>query len=373
MSESNQRLILRALLDPFFYINTLKVSSKIFLLFAFRLYKFNRVAGKKFPQLKNRTDITIQRPDDCEIHPSVHFGQDVQLVFSPLSENGKDTLCIEQGVYLCDGVELAVERRSTLRVGEYTFIRENSRIAGNVKVGNYCQICQNVYVGAGAHIFNSEPPLYIRDQDVKFANKNDGTFVEIHDDVFIGANVFVRSNVVIGKGSIIGANASILSDVSPYSIIGSNGAKIGSRLDFEPPSRIHYLNDLHLPYLYTGIACNMESALLHRGLGGLRINSSRVNMVMKLQHHSKIRLILKLLEPQHLVDNLTIEINGLKKKGIFMERKNELLLVNFEINPEDILSGSKLFQKYDYIAIESPELLKLMFVEAMAISSSQEY
>jgi acetyltransferase-like isoleucine patch superfamily enzyme len=365
--DINAIFIIRAILNPFFYINLIRLSAYSFLIYALRLHRFNENVVKKFPQFKYRTDITIHRPYDCEIDHSVHFGRDTRVVFSPFSEVGKDTLTIKEGAYLCDRVELAIERHSNLRIGEHTYIRENSRIAGNVAIGNYCCIGQNVYVGAGAHIFNSEPCLYIRDQDVIFSEKNSGTFVEIHDDVFIGANVFVESNVVIGRGAIIGANSVVRKDVPPYSIAGSNGVLIGVRLDFKPPTHLHYMSDSSLPYLYSGIACNMKSALPHRYLGGLRFNSSGASMVMNLQNLSQCRLILKLLEPQNFSDNLTIEINGVKKNKIFMERTDDLILVNFELNSDDFSSGSKLFQKFDRIMVNSPELSKLMFVEVMVI------
>lgn len=364
MNSNNLRLAIRALLDPFFYINLGKVATYSLIIYTLRMYRFNNGVRKKFPQLVNRTDLIIQRPENCEIDPSVYFGKDIKLVFSPLSESKNDLLIIKRGVYLCDRVELAVERQSVLTIGEHTSIRENSRIAGNVKIGNFCGIAQNVYIGAGVHIFSSEPWLYIRDQDSIFFSKNDGAFVEVHDDVFIGANVFVESNVVIGKGAIIGANAVIRNDVYPYSVIGSNGKSIANRLNFYPPTRLHFLEDMSLPYLYSGVRCDMGNAMIDREFGGLGFNSDSATLVMNLEGASSFRLRLRTRQPNFLITNITIEVNEFNQEELKVEQSQDVILINFDLNSKDILIGNKIFQKWDKIEIKMNCLSKLMFVEA---------
>lgn len=366
MILNNLRLALRAIVDPFFYINFVKVTAYKVLIYALRMYRFNNQVKKRFPQLVNRSDLTIQRPENCEIDPSVYFGKDIKLVFSPLSDSKDDLLIIKRGAYLCDRVELAVERQSVLTIGEHTSIRENSRIAGNVTIGNFCGIAQNVYIGAGAHIFSSEPWLYIRDQDSIFSNKNDGAFVEVHDDVFIGANVFVESNVVIGKGAIIGANAVIRNDVYPYSVIGTNGKTIAYRLNFHPPARLHFLEDMSLPYLYFGIRCDMGNALIDREFGGLGFNSDSATLVMNLDGASSFRLCLRTRLPNFLITNLSVKVNEFSQEELNFEQSQDVILLNFDLNSEDILIGNKIFQKWDKIEIKMDGLSNLMFVEAEA-------
>jgi acetyltransferase-like isoleucine patch superfamily enzyme len=367
MSLDNFRLALRALIDPFFYINFVKVVTYKFSIYTLRMYRFNNGVKKRFPQLVNRTDLIIERPNDCEIDPTVYFGKDVRLVFSLLSEAGKDKLIIKNNVYICERVELGVERNSTLTIGEHTFIRENSRLLGNVTVGNYCQISQNVYIGAGSHIFDSEPWLYIRDQDAIYFKKNDSTFVEIHDDVFIGANVYIKSNTIIGKGAVIGANAAVINDVLPYSIIGSNGLKIRDRIQFLPPRHLSYLEDQHLPYLYSGIACDVKNITTARDIGGLKFNSGSAIFVMNLDDASFFRILLRTYQPNFLITNLAIKVNGLYQDGIKVEQSEYFILINFDLKIHEISLGNKIFNMWDCIEISMDSLPNLLFVEADAI------
>jgi acetyltransferase-like isoleucine patch superfamily enzyme len=369
MNSKNLKLALRALIDPFFYINFAKVLIYNFIIYALRMYRFNNEIKKRFPQLVNRTDLIIERPNDCEIDPSVYFAKDVKLVFSFLSEAGKDKLIIKNNVYICERVELGVERNSTLTIGQHTFIRENSRLLGNVTIGNYCQISQNVYIGAGSHIFDSEPWLYIRDQDAIYFKKNEDAFVEIHDDVFIGANVYIKSNIIVGKGAVIGANAAVLSDVLPYSIIGSNGQKIRERIKYLPPTYLNFLEDQHLPYLYSGIACDIENITKARNIGGLTFNSVSATLVMNLGDCSSFRLLLRTRQSNGLIANPAIKVNGVFQHGIKFERSENSILVNFDLNKHDILIGNKIFKKWDWIEISMDCLSTLMFVEAEAIST----
>ena len=367
MNVKNLRLALRALIDPYFYINFAKVVIYDLIIYALRMYRFNNKVKKRFPQLVNRTDLIIERPTDCEIDHSVYFAKDVKLVFSYLSEAGKDKLIIKNNVYICERVELAVERNSTLTIGHHTYIRENSRLLGNVTVGNYCQISQNVYIGAGSHIFDSEPWLYIRDQDAIYYKKNDDAFVEIHDDVFIGANVYIKSNIIVGKGAVIGANAAVLSDVLPYSIIGSNGQKIRERIKYLPPIYLNFSEDQHLPYLYSGIACDIENITKARNIGGLTFNSSSATLVMNLGDSSSFRLHLRTRQSNCLIDNLAIKVNGVYQYGIKIERNDNLILINFDLNKDDISNGIKIFKKWDWIEISMDRLSTVMFVEAEVI------
>ena len=56
----------------------------------------------------------------------------------------------------------------------------------------------------------------------------------IGNDVWIGQNATIMPGVHIGDGSIIGANATVASDVAPYSIVAGNPARlIRKRFDDE--------------------------------------------------------------------------------------------------------------------------------------------
>jgi acetyltransferase-like isoleucine patch superfamily enzyme len=367
MNLKNLRLTLKALIDPFFYFDLVRVAMNSLLIDALRMYRFNDKIRRRFPQLINRTDLIIERPNDCQIEPSVYFGKDVRLVFSMLSEVGKDRMIIKNNVYICERVELGVERNSILTIGANTFIRENSRLLGNVTVGDYCQISQNVYIAAGSHIFDSEPWLYIRDQDAKYFKKNENTFVEIHDDVFIGANVFIKSNIIVGKGAVIGANAAVLGDVLPYSIIGSNGLKIRDRFHFIPPRFINYLVDQHLPYFYSGIACDTTNITIARNMGGLKFISNSAILVMNLSDCSTFRLLLRISQSSFLIPDIIIKVNGIKQNEIIVEHNEKSVLIKIKLKVQNISIKDKFFQRWDRIDISLNSFAALMVVEAEAI------
>ena len=49
--------------------------------------------------------------------------------------------------------------------------------------------------------------------------------IEIGNDVWIGYNATIMAGVKIGDGAIIATNATVVSDVEPYSIVGGNPAR----------------------------------------------------------------------------------------------------------------------------------------------------
>lgn len=55
-----------------------------------------------------------------------------------------------------------------------------------------------------------------------YPNKGD---LIIGNDVWIGYNATIIAGVKVGHGAIIAANATVVKDVEPYSIVGGNPAK----------------------------------------------------------------------------------------------------------------------------------------------------
>ena len=117
----------------------------------------------------------------------------------------------------------------------------SSSIMGSTRLGRSCILAPNVFVSSGTHPFRSFPELPIRrqealvTQDPALAALLDRP-VWIQDDCWLGANVVVCPGVVIGRGSVIGANAVVLQDVPPYSVVAGVPAQVvGKRLDWIPP------------------------------------------------------------------------------------------------------------------------------------------
>ncbi|UII23206.1 CatB-related O-acetyltransferase [Fulvivirga ligni] len=132
-------------------------------------------------------------------------------------------------------------------VGDYTYYDDFEDVANfekNVKyhfdftgdklvIGKFCMIASDVkFIMNGAnHLSNaiSAYPFAIYGNGWEHAmegktypNKGD---VTVGNDVWIGYNATIMAGVQIGDGAIISANATVVKDVAPYSIVGGNPAR----------------------------------------------------------------------------------------------------------------------------------------------------
>jgi len=110
-----------------------------------------------------------------------------------------------------------------------------SSIVQNVRIGSFCSIANDVFIGLGSHpieLFSTSPIFYrvvntfklkIVDEDYNFSEYKE---VVIGHDVWIGARVIVLDGVNVGDGAIIAANSVVTKDVLPYSIIAGTPAKL---------------------------------------------------------------------------------------------------------------------------------------------------
>lgn len=122
------------------------------------------------------------------------------------------------------------------RVGKYSYIANNSTIAGAI-IGRYCSIGSGVTIKLGIHPadFVSTHPLFhskTHSQSLgfspflsadkfethKFIDKNSNYVVKIGSDVWIGNRVTILDGVSIGDGAIIGAGAVVTKSIPPYQI-----------------------------------------------------------------------------------------------------------------------------------------------------------
>jgi len=124
--------------------------------------------------------------------------------------------------------------QNNISIGDYTSINENTQIDTNCKsIGKYCSISHGVKIGMGSHpiyhlststVFYEQYRGYIDEQ--LFDEYADKGFTVIGHDVLIGANVIIMAGISIGHGSVIGAGSIVTKDVSPYSIVAGNPAKV---------------------------------------------------------------------------------------------------------------------------------------------------
>ena len=132
-------------------------------------------------------------------------------------------------------------------VGDYTYYDDFEDVHNfekNVKyhfdftgdqliIGKFCMIASDVkFIMNGAnHLSNaiSTYPFAVFGNGWENAMEgktypNKGN-IEIGNDVWIGYNATIMAGVKIGDGAIIATNATVVSDVEPYSIVGGNPAK----------------------------------------------------------------------------------------------------------------------------------------------------
>jgi acetyltransferase-like isoleucine patch superfamily enzyme len=123
-------------------------------------------------------------------------------------------------------------------VGRFSYGASNIRLhASNqdaaLYIGRYCSIAASVEIFLGGnhrvdwittfpfgHIFQEE----LGGESIVGHPHTRGD-VRIGNDVWIGQGATIMSGVSIGDGAVIAANAHVVSDVPPYTIVGGNPAR----------------------------------------------------------------------------------------------------------------------------------------------------
>lgn len=125
-------------------------------------------------------------------------------------------------------------------LGYASYVGENSVVHG--KIGRYCSIAGNVRFLTLTHpvttFVSSHPCFYSTKKQSGFTFVNEQKFDEapripenkysiiVGNDVYIGNGATIIGPVVIGDGAVIAANATVTSDVPPYSIVGGVPARV---------------------------------------------------------------------------------------------------------------------------------------------------
>ena len=126
------------------------------------------------------------------------------------------------------------------KVGFGSGIGSNSELS-KVKIGRYCSIGPGVNIALGKHPTRNFVTTHnfafdnaIKDLGFSFIENpkfqgvsysENGYYVSIENDVWIGKNVTLLSGITIGSGAVIAAGAVVTRDVEPYSIVGGVPAK----------------------------------------------------------------------------------------------------------------------------------------------------
>ncbi len=151
-----------------------------------------------------------------------------------------------------ENIAIGTFTRFSGTIGRCSYIGKNCSIYA--KVGRYTSIADNVNILYGDHpsrvFVSTSPVFYARSQQcgitysdkdyyqqVKFADENFN--VIIGNDVWIGFGATILSGIKIGDGAIIAANATIIKDVEPYTVVGGTPSKvIRNRFDLEDITKL---------------------------------------------------------------------------------------------------------------------------------------
>ena len=111
-------------------------------------------------------------------------------------------------------------------IGNNTLIGMGNVIIGPIQIGNNVIFAQNIVASALNHDYKD---VNIPIQEQKIITKP----IVIEDDCWIAANAVITAGVTIGKHSVVAAGAVVTKNVSPFSVVVGNPAKMIKQYDFE--------------------------------------------------------------------------------------------------------------------------------------------
>ena len=129
-----------------------------------------------------------------------------------------------------------VQIRENARIGEDCILSKDVYIDTGVVVGDRCKIQNGVSVYKGVEIGNDvfvgPNATFTNDLVPRAFNKEwkiTPTFVE--DGASIGANATIVCGIKIGRYAMVAAGSVVTKDVSPYTLVMGNPAKMYSKID----------------------------------------------------------------------------------------------------------------------------------------------
>lgn len=132
-------------------------------------------------------------------------------------ETGRN--CIVKGINI----------EGTLSLRDYTTIwGPNTNFYGNISIGSFCSIANNVSFFENSHNPKNLTTYFIfknlfKEGREEIISKGQ---IRIGSDVWIGSGVTILSGVKVGSGVVIAANSVVNTDLPPYSICAGTPAKV---------------------------------------------------------------------------------------------------------------------------------------------------
>jgi len=153
---------------------------------------------------------------DIIIHKTAIIKRPVWLTMS-------DHIAIDPFFYMTTGA----------KIGNYVHIGSHVSVIGGA--GAELIIGNNVAISTGCRLVCRSNDFWSKKSAVPFSlGEKDlyGSFIQIGNNVILGANVVVLPDVIIGEGARVGANSLVKEDLAPRGVyVGSPARFIGETYD----------------------------------------------------------------------------------------------------------------------------------------------
>ena len=159
--------------------------------------------------LNRRKNVSVH--DSAEIHPNSKFGADGSIAIKPDCRIRRRVVISPSG--------------GTIEIGENSLVNAFTMLIGHgsIQIGADVLIGPHTVLTAANHTFG-DPETPIIQQKISKQG------IEIHDDVWIGANCTILDGVTIGEGTVVAAGSVVTEPVPEYTVVaGAPAEQIGTR------------------------------------------------------------------------------------------------------------------------------------------------
>ena len=154
----------------------------------------------------------------AELGDQSRIGQDCRIV-RPWRFITGDQIQLEHQVFI-----KIISDDAEIKIGQEVFIGYGVEldISDRLTMGNHVLIAPGCFITDHQHKYGAHDLIAVQGCE--------SAPVIIEDDVWLGANAVVLQGIRVGKGAIVGANAVVMRDVAPMTIVtGAPARPIGVR------------------------------------------------------------------------------------------------------------------------------------------------
>lgn len=150
------------------------------------------------------------------------------IKFSPSlnSLRARQKIDIEENASVANGLL----KSDSLKIGAYSYLRSGYELYGNIEVGRFCSIGNNVIIGLDRHQHPTNwlsTSLYSGALSDKYESlRSEVTKVTIGHDCWIARDAVLMDGIEIGNGAIVASRAVVTKNVPPYAIVAGVPAKV---------------------------------------------------------------------------------------------------------------------------------------------------